>query len=68
MPSLPKSVYSVSNTQISLRGLGNLTKSVGRGSIKVVKLNTRFSAAYTNSMIRNLELNVTDRPNFHESS
>ena len=51
VPSHPKSVYYISNTPISLRGLGNLTKSVGKNSIRAVELNIRFSAAHTNLRI-----------------
>ena len=44
VPSGSRSVYSISNTLISLGGMGNLTKSVGKGSITAVELNTRFSS------------------------
>ena len=68
VPSRPKSVYSISNTLISLRGLGNLTKSVGKSSIRAVELNIRFSAAHNNLRVRNHESEVADRSISHESS
>ena len=66
--SRPKSVYSNSNTLISLQGLGNLTKWVGKSSIRAVELNIRFSAAHTNLRVRNHESKVADRSIFHEPS
>ena len=68
VPSCPKSVYSISSTLISLWGLGNLTKLVGKSSIRAVELNIRFSAAHTNLRVRNHESKVADRSISHESS
>ena len=64
VPSRPKSVYSISNTLISLRGLGNLTKSVGKSSIRAVELNTRIFAAHTN--LRSIA-NNQDQPGSDQS-
>ena len=68
VPSRPKSMYSISNTLISLRGLSNLTKSVGKGSFRAVELNTRFSATHTILRVQNHESNVADRSILHESN
>ena len=68
VPSRPKSVYSISNTLISLRGLGNVTKSVGKSSIRAVELIARFSAVHTSLKVRNHESNISDRSVSHESS